>query len=81
VEYPSRGQHGPHSIQVSLPMSDQDVERRSAMRTDEPVHAGDEWDESGEDEVPSVVLYVIAGLLIISFTMYLIVGGGHSHFH
>ncbi|RIK40151.1 MAG: hypothetical protein DCC58_14335 [Chloroflexi bacterium] len=38
-------------------------------------------DEFDEEDVPTVVLYVIAGLLILSFSLYLIVGGGHSHFH
>lgn len=42
---------------------------------------GDDWEEAGEEEVPTVVLFVIAGLLVISFTLYLVVGGGHSHFH
>ena len=41
----------------------------------------DEFDELGEDDVPTFVLYVVAGLLLISFTLYLVVGGGHSHFH
>jgi hypothetical protein len=62
-------------------MSDQDIERTSALQTDDSEYAGDDWDEDGEDEVPSAVLYVIAGLLVLSFTLYLIVGGGHSHFH
>ncbi len=42
---------------------------------------GDEWEEAGEEEVPTVVLYIIAGLLLISFSLYLVVGGGHGHFH
>jgi len=39
------------------------------------------WDEGEEDEIPRAVIYVIAGLLILSFALYLIVGGGHNHFH
>lgn len=41
----------------------------------------DPEDDFDEEDVPTVVLYVIAGLLILSFSLYLIVGGGHSHFH
>jgi hypothetical protein len=62
-------------------MSDQDTQRQRTFGADEPDYVADEWDADGEDEVPSAVLYVIAGLLIVSFTMYLIIGGGHSHFH
>jgi hypothetical protein len=43
-----------------------------------------DWDdlvEAGEEDVPTVVLYVVAALLLLSFTLYLVVGGGHSHFH
>lgn len=42
------------------------------------------WDddsEIGEEEIPRIVLYAIAGLLILSFTLYIVVGGGHNHFH
>jgi hypothetical protein len=38
-------------------------------------------DDLGEEDVPTVVLYVIAGLLFLSFSLYLLVGGGHGHFH
>jgi hypothetical protein len=44
----------------------------------------DTWDdlvEAGEEDVPTAVLYIVAGLLLLSFTLYLAVGGGHSHFH
>jgi hypothetical protein len=41
----------------------------------------DEFDDLDEDDVPTIVLYIVAGLLVISFTVYLIIGGGHSHFH
>lgn len=46
-------------------------------------HSTDEQpdDELGEEDVPTVVLYVIAALLLLSFSLYLILGGGHSHFH
>lgn len=43
-----------------------------------------DWDtaeEIGEDEIPSIVLYLIGGLLVIAFVLYLVVGGGHNHFH
>jgi len=43
-----------------------------------------EWDEfleAGEEDVPTAILYVVAGLLLLSFTLFLVVGGGHSHFH
>lgn len=42
---------------------------------------GDDWAEAGEEEVPTVVLFIVAGLLLLSFTLYLVVGGGHGHFH
>ncbi|HUG15622.1 MAG TPA: hypothetical protein VMM78_11475 [Thermomicrobiales bacterium] len=51
--------------------------RSSDDRIDEPA----EWTEAGEEEVPTIVLYVVAGLLLISFSLYLAIGGGHSHFH
>jgi hypothetical protein len=41
----------------------------------------EELDELGEDEVPTIILYIVAALLIVSFTLYLVVGGGHNHFH
>jgi hypothetical protein len=62
-------------------MSDHELERDGSTRVDDPEDVADDWDGEGEDEVPSAVLYVIAGLLVLSFTLYLIVGGGHSHFH
>lgn len=57
------------------------IDERSPNRLARESSVGDEWGESGEDEVPTVVLYVIAGLLLISFTLYLVIGGGHGHFH
>jgi hypothetical protein len=51
-----------------------------ASRTPTDDEAAD-WEEAGEEDVPTVVLYVVAGLLLLSFTLYLIVGGGHGHFH
>jgi len=47
-------------------------------------HEQAEWDdlvEAGEEDVPTIILYVVAGLLLLSFTLYLALGGGHSHFH
>lgn len=60
-------------------MLDQDLEQR--QRPSDAPPDQDEWAEASEEEVPTVVLYVVAGLLLISFTLYLAVGGGHSHFH
>jgi hypothetical protein len=56
-------------------MLDQETQRRPAPP--EP----DDWEEAGDEEVPSVVLYVVAGLLLLVFTLYLVAGGGHGHFH
>lgn len=39
------------------------------------------WDEAGEEEIPTVVLYVVVGLLLPAFSLYIVVGGGHGHFH
>jgi hypothetical protein len=67
-------------------MVDTDMQRPNAREeTDEAptsaeIHALID-DDLGEDDVPTVVLYIIAGLLFLSFTLYLVVGGGHSHFH
>jgi hypothetical protein len=64
-------------------MSDLPIEHadtQSERATPDPA-LWDESDDLGEDDVPTVVLYIVAGLLVISFTIYLIVGGGHSHFH
>jgi hypothetical protein len=46
-----------------------------------PVSDEDDWEEAGEEEIPTVVLYIVAGLLLLAFSLYLVVGGGHSHFH
>ncbi len=46
-----------------------------------PVIDEDGWEEAGEEEVPTIVLYIVAGLLLLAFSLYLIVGGGHGHFH
>jgi hypothetical protein len=62
------------------PLDHQDHDSRPAPFTPDPV-AWDDADDLGEDEVPTIVLYVVAGLLLISFTLYLVVGGGHSQFH
>ncbi len=48
---------------------------------DESPPTWDADDEVGEDEIPSAVLYVIAALLVLAFTLYIVVGGGHNHFH
>jgi hypothetical protein len=64
-------------------MTDLPVERADSppeRATPDPA-PWDEFDALDDDEVPTIVLYVVAGLLVISFTVYLIVGGGHSHFH
>jgi hypothetical protein len=61
-------------------MIERDLER-TTPGTDERPDQHDEWEETGEEEVPTVVLYVVAGLLLISFTLYLVIGGGHNHFH
>lgn len=39
------------------------------------------FEEAGEEDVPTVVLFIVAGLLLLAFSLYLIVGGGHNHFH
>lgn len=60
-------------------MAERDFERINSQ----PVPPSDEdgWEEAGEEEIPTVVLYVVAGLLLLAFSLYLIVGGGHGHFH
>jgi hypothetical protein len=60
-------------------MPDHDTEQRSNHNDD--ANSERAWEEAGEEDVPTVVLYIIAGMLIISFTLYLVVGGGHNHFH
>ncbi len=39
------------------------------------------FEEAGDEDVPTVVLFIVAALLLLAFSLYLIVGGGHSHFH
>ncbi len=53
-------------------MADDDREPRIVDDSD--------WEEPGEEDVPVVVLYVIAGLILLAFTVYLVVGG-HEQFH
>lgn len=47
----------------------------------EPPGDWDPADEIGEEDIPSAVLYVIAALLVLAFALYILVGGGHNHFH
>jgi hypothetical protein len=60
-------------------MAERDFERHHPQPNAESDE--DDWEEAGEEEIPTVVLYVVAGLLLLAFSLYLIVGGGHSHFH
>jgi hypothetical protein len=59
----------------------QDLESQPPRGLPDDADPDDGWEEAGEEEVPTIVLYVIAGLLLVSFTLYLVVGGGHNHFH
>lgn len=63
-------------------MLEQDLKSNQGKNgvTDDSTDPSD-WEEAGEEDVPTVVLYVVAGLLLISFSLYLAIGGGHSHFH
>lgn len=59
-------------------MAERDMERISPQ----PAQVTDDvWEDAGEEEIPTVVLYVVAGLLLLAFSLYLVVGGGHAHFH
>lgn len=58
-------------------MSIPEQPQSDSNRTDDQIL----WDEADEDEIPRAVIYVLAGLLALSFALYLIVGGGHNHFH
>lgn len=60
-------------------MAERDMDRINAQPR--PVTDEDDWEEAGEEEIPAVVLYVVAGLLLLAFSLYLVVGGGHGHFH
>lgn len=60
-------------------MAERDIDR---LNTQPRPNADDDgWEEAGEEEIPTVVLYVVAGLLLLAFSLYLVVGGGHAHFH
>lgn len=61
-------------------MLERDIDNQPLTQSSAPPDV-DEWAEAGEEEVPTVILYIVAGLLLLSFTLYLIVGGGHGHFH
>ncbi len=60
-------------------MAERDLERINSQ----PAAPADDdgWEEAGEEEIPTVVLYIVAGLLLLAFSLYLVVGGGHAHFH
>jgi hypothetical protein len=60
-------------------MAERDLERINSQ----PAAPSDDdgWEEAGEEEIPTVVLYIVAGLLLLAFSLYLVVGGGHAHFH
>jgi hypothetical protein len=62
-------------------MLEQDLDRTNSQPPTPDESPEDAWAEADDEEVPTVVLYIVAGLLLISFTLYLVVGGGHSHFH
>lgn len=63
---------------LGLPVARQQKTNLTAT-SEEPSAISD--DELDEEDVPTVVLYVIAGLLILSFSLYLLIGGGHSNLH
>ena len=65
----------------SLPVPPTETDVVEPAPPAEPADTWGDFDESGEDEIPRAVLYIIAGLLILAFTLYLVVGGGHNHFH
>jgi hypothetical protein len=60
-------------------MAERDFERITSQPA--PPSEDDGWEEAGDEEIPAVVLYVVAGLLLLAFSLYLVVGGGHGHFH
>lgn len=60
-------------------MAERDLDRINPQPRS--VNDEDDWEEAGEEEVPTVVLYIVAGLLLLAFSLYLVVGGGHAHFH
>jgi len=60
-------------------MAERDFERINTQPA--PSSDDGDWEEAGEEEIPTVVLYVVAGLLLLAFSLYLVVGGGHAHFH
>jgi len=60
-------------------MAERDMDRINSQPR--PVTDEDDWEEAGEEDVPAVVLYIVAGLLLLAFSLYLVVGGGHGHFH
>ncbi len=62
-------------------MSSPEREPTRPASADDEVGGWGDLDETGEEEIPRVVLYVIASLLVLSFTLYIAVGGGHNHFH
>lgn len=64
---------------VFISMADRDLDRINPQSS--PVTDEDDWEEAGEEEIPTVVLYVVAGLLVLAFSLYLVAGGGHGHFH
>ncbi len=60
-------------------MAERDLDRINAQTRLTDDEEG--WEEAGEEEIPTIVLYVVAGLLLLAFSLYLVVGGGHAHFH
>jgi hypothetical protein len=60
-------------------MAERDFDRLNPQPA--PPSEDDGWEEAGDEEIPAVVLYVVAGLLLLAFSLYLVVGGGHGHFH
>lgn len=67
--------------QASIMLEHELKHSQSKQGTSEEHTDQQDWEEAGEEEVPTVVLYVVAGLLLISFSLYLAIGGGHNHFH
>ena len=62
-----------------MPTSDHDLPEPASPA--EPHADWDDADETGEEDIPSAVLYIIAALLVLAFALYIAVGGGHNHFH
>lgn len=61
-------------------MSDED-RRRTNIDASTPYSGESDVETYDDEEVPTVVLIIIAAIAVLTAALYMTVAGGHNHFH